>query len=102
MGCELIVTNLKCKLLSITLVSRWKFEFTKEVFAVIAERTTTAEAPSYQTILELDRKMREKVLPLHLSYYLDPRVQGFSPFKYLKRCLLGLYRCHGRSFKPSP
>jgi len=51
-----------------------------------------AEAPSYQTILELDRKLREKVLPPHLNTFLNPQDEGFSPSKYMKRCLLGQYR----------
>lgn len=79
------------------LVSRWKFEFAKDIFAVVVERTLTAEAPSYQSILELDRKLRQKVPPPHLNYFLDPRDSGFSPSKYLKRCLLGIYRSHSAS-----
>jgi hypothetical protein len=81
-------------------VTRWKFEFAKEIFALVAERTLAAEAPSYQTILELDRKLREKAPPPHLNYFLDPQVSGFSPAKYMKRCLLGIYRSHSASSEP--
>jgi hypothetical protein len=43
----------------------------------------TAQTPSYQTILELDRKVREKVLPPHLD---DPDFDDISsPIKFMWR-----------------
>ncbi|KAL0954257.1 hypothetical protein HGRIS_005385 [Hohenbuehelia grisea] len=41
----------------------WQFRFAAECVADVAARTLTAEAPSYATIMELDRKVREFSLP---------------------------------------
>ncbi|KAJ6564638.1 fungal-specific transcription factor domain-containing protein [Mycena capillaripes] len=42
----------------------WQFRFAAECVADVTARTLTAEAPSYATIMELDRKVREFPLPL--------------------------------------
>ena len=39
--------------------------------AEVAARTLTAEAPSYQTIMELDRKVREFPIPADASAFLE-------------------------------
>ncbi|KAF9232449.1 fungal-specific transcription factor domain-containing protein [Melanogaster broomeanus] len=41
----------------------WGFRFACECVAEVAARTLTAEAPSYATIMELDRKVREFAIP---------------------------------------
>ncbi|KAH7909940.1 fungal-specific transcription factor domain-containing protein [Hygrophoropsis aurantiaca] len=41
----------------------WGFRFASECVAEVAVRTLTAEAPSYATIMELDRKVREFPIP---------------------------------------
>lgn len=41
----------------------WQFRFAAECVADVTARTLTAEAPSYTTIIELDRKVREFPLP---------------------------------------
>ncbi|KAJ4482356.1 fungal-specific transcription factor domain-containing protein [Lentinula aciculospora] len=41
----------------------WQFRFASECLAEVVSRTLTAEAPSYTTIMELDRKVREFPLP---------------------------------------
>ncbi|GLB45253.1 putative fungal specific transcription factor [Lyophyllum shimeji] len=43
--------------------SIWQFRFAAECVADVTARTLTAEAPSYATIMELDRKVREFPLP---------------------------------------
>ena len=45
------------------LVELWQFRFAAEVVAEISARTLTAEAPTYATIMELDRKVRDFPLP---------------------------------------
>ena len=45
------------------LVGHWQFKFASECVADVAARTLTAEAPSYATIMELDKKVREFPLP---------------------------------------
>ncbi|KAK7461295.1 hypothetical protein VKT23_008474 [Stygiomarasmius scandens] len=46
----------------------WQFRFAAECVAEVTSRTLTAEAPTYATIMELDRKVREFPLP-----------EGFGP-----------------------
>ncbi|KAF7377431.1 Zn(2)-C6 fungal-type domain-containing protein [Mycena sanguinolenta] len=41
----------------------WAFRFAAQCVAEVTARTLTAEAPSYATIMELDRKVREFPLP---------------------------------------
>ncbi|KAF9534816.1 fungal-specific transcription factor domain-containing protein [Crepidotus variabilis] len=72
--------------------SRWRYQFMKDVFCHVTEKTLTAEAPSYQTILELDRKVREYSIPSHLNAFIDSKEDGYTPLRYMKRCLLGQYR----------
>ncbi|KIJ65371.1 hypothetical protein HYDPIDRAFT_110415 [Hydnomerulius pinastri MD-312] len=45
------------------LFESWGFRFASECVAEVASRTLTAEAPSYATIMELDRKVREFPIP---------------------------------------
>ncbi|KAF9482496.1 hypothetical protein BDN70DRAFT_875065 [Pholiota conissans] len=71
---------------------RWKYEFTKDVFASVIELTLTAEAPHYQTILELDKKVREKTFFPHLNAFISPEDEECTPSVYMKRSLLGQYR----------
>ncbi|KAF4619863.1 hypothetical protein D9613_005134 [Agrocybe pediades] len=71
---------------------RWKYEFTKEIFASVIELTLTAEAPQYSTILDLDRKVREKTFFPHLNAFNTADNEDMTPSVYMKRCLLGQYR----------
>ncbi|KIY73655.1 hypothetical protein CYLTODRAFT_341809 [Cylindrobasidium torrendii FP15055 ss-10] len=71
---------------------RWKYEFCKEIFSQILELTLTAEPPSYQTILDLDRKVREKALPPHLNVFRSPDDEQVTPSAYMHGCLLSQYR----------
>ncbi|KAJ3798734.1 fungal-specific transcription factor domain-containing protein [Lentinula aff. detonsa] len=41
----------------------WQFRFASECVAEVVSRTLTAETPTYATIMELDRKVREFPLP---------------------------------------
>ncbi|KAK0236242.1 fungal-specific transcription factor domain-containing protein [Armillaria nabsnona] len=45
----------------------WQFRFASECVAEVTSRTLTAEAPSYNTIMELDRKVREFPLPTGMA-----------------------------------
>ncbi len=44
-------------------VETWGFRFALQCVAEVASQTLTAEAPSYETIMELDRKVREFPIP---------------------------------------
>ncbi|KAH7916204.1 fungal-specific transcription factor domain-containing protein [Hygrophoropsis aurantiaca] len=72
---------------------RWKHTFTRDVFTNVLETTLTAAPPSYETILELDRKVREKVLPLSLNLYRSNTTEQFStPSAYMRGRLLFQFR----------
>ncbi|KAG6891283.1 hypothetical protein C0992_009475 [Termitomyces sp. T32_za158] len=71
---------------------QWKYEFTKEIASTVTELTLTAEPPHYQTVLDLDRKVREKALPPHLNVFMSPEDEHCTPSVYMRGCLLGQYR----------
>ncbi|KAF6762713.1 fungal-specific transcription factor domain-containing protein [Ephemerocybe angulata] len=71
---------------------RWKYEFARDIFPFLIEHTLAAEAPKYETILELDRKVREKTLPPHLNVFMNVDDDNCTPSVYMRRCLLGQYR----------
>lgn len=71
---------------------RWKYEYTRDILTCILEQTLSAEAPKYETILELDRKVREKPLPPHLNVFMTADEEECTPSVYMRRCLLGQYR----------
>lgn len=48
-------------------VESWGYRFASECVAEVAARTLTAEVPSYATIMELDRKVREFPIPEHAA-----------------------------------
>ncbi len=71
---------------------QWKYEFCRDVVTQVLESTLTAEPPKYQTILDLDRKVREKVLPPHLNVFMSAEDEHCTPAAYMRRCILGQYR----------
>ncbi|KAJ7179223.1 hypothetical protein C8R46DRAFT_1324183, partial [Mycena filopes] len=73
----------------------WKHTFTRDVFSIITERTLTAESPSYETVLELDRLVRAKTLPAYLNVFLGREDENCTPSAYMRGCLLGQYRSVG-------
>lgn len=48
-------------------VSTWQCRFAAECVAEVTSRTLTAEAPTYATIMELDKKVREFPLPEEMA-----------------------------------
>lgn len=52
------------------------------------ELTLTAATPSYQTILDLDRKVRELRPPPHLNVSITPDDPNWAPRVYVQGCLL--------------
>ncbi|TEB22239.1 hypothetical protein FA13DRAFT_1819087 [Coprinellus micaceus] len=51
---------------------RLKHDYARDIFYCVAEATLRAEAPSYKTILDLDKKVREMSFPTSLKPYLSP------------------------------
>jgi hypothetical protein len=73
---------------------QWKYEFARDILSQVLELTLTAEPPSYQVILDLDRKVREKTLPPHLNVFMSAEDEHCTPAAYMRRCMLGQYRSH--------
>lgn len=48
---------------NLSTVETWGYRFAAECMAEVAARTLTTEIPSYATIMELDRKVREFPIP---------------------------------------
>ncbi|KAJ6599161.1 fungal-specific transcription factor domain-containing protein [Mycena vulgaris] len=70
----------------------WKYTFARDIFSIITERTLTAETPTYETVLELDRLVRAKTLPPYLNTFLGREDENCTPSVYMRGCLLGQFR----------
>lgn len=68
----------------------WKHHFVKEVFGPVIKATLAAETPSYKTILELDRKIREKPFPP--AFTAGNPDNDMSAETYLQSALLSQFR----------
>lgn len=67
----------------------WAFRFAAECVADVAARTLTAEAPTYPTIMELDKKVREFPLPDGMEEGDDDEArEGGDMAGSFQRCLL--------------
>ncbi|KIM68627.1 hypothetical protein SCLCIDRAFT_13431 [Scleroderma citrinum Foug A] len=72
---------------------RWKHSFTKDIFMPVLELTLSAVPPGYETILDLDRKVREKVLPPALNLYRSGSADEYtSPSSYIRGRVLSQFR----------
>ncbi|KAG1779822.1 fungal-specific transcription factor domain-containing protein [Suillus placidus] len=72
---------------------RWKHTFTRDVISQVTELTLSAELPSYDTILELDRKVREQVLPPPLNLYRSSVQDDYTtPSAYIRGRILFQFR----------
>lgn len=71
-------------MLNISLDSSWGFRFASECVAEVAAKTLTAQVPSYQTILELDRVVREFPLPeLPSEMPFNPEKPAMTMIRYV-------------------
>ncbi|TFK67651.1 hypothetical protein BDN72DRAFT_90025 [Pluteus cervinus] len=77
----------------------WKAKFGAECVSAVVQGTLTSRAPKYSIILELDRKVRDMILP---SYAQGSPPQGvglaqtmshFMPINYRELTLLYIHRC---------
>lgn len=57
------------------------------------ELTLAATPPSYTTILDLDRRIREEVLPPSLDAFVNGELDTLTPTTYVIRGLLTKFRC---------
>lgn len=72
----------------------------RDVFGSILKLTLAATSPSYKAILELDRKVREMVLPATLNVFLraEEGNDDIDAGLYMKGCLLSQIRSHSMLF----
>ncbi|KAG2754657.1 hypothetical protein P692DRAFT_20950168 [Suillus brevipes Sb2] len=72
---------------------QWKHTFTRDVFSQVTELTLSADLPSYDTILELDKKVREQVLPPPLNLYRSSVQDDYTtPSAYVRGRILFQFR----------
>jgi hypothetical protein len=68
------------------------------VFSQVTELTLSADLPSYDTILELDRKVREQVLPPPLNLYRSSVQDDYTtPSAYVRGRILFQFRTTSES-----
>ena len=76
-------------------VRNWLYEFIRDIFGSVIKLTLAAAPPNYKKILELDRKVREMVLPPGIQALLphgEENDEYMSPGVYLRRHLLSQFR----------
>ncbi|KAF7987007.1 hypothetical protein HWV62_97 [Athelia sp. TMB] len=73
----------------------WVYQFIRDVFGSVVKLTLAAVPPSYTKILELDRKVRDMIVPPAVNEFLALRADTsgrISPGAYMKGCLLSQLR----------
>lgn len=78
------------------LVWRMKHHFGKDIYTSIADSTLTAHTPSYNTILDLDRKVRENSFPARFNPYVTKDV-GLEIFHSSSLSLRDFYASQHRT-----
>ena len=78
------------------LVWRMKHHFGKDIYNSIADSTLTAHTPSYNTILDLDRKVRENSWPARFNPYVTKDV-GLDIFHSSSLSLRDFYASQHRT-----
>ncbi|KZP21360.1 hypothetical protein FIBSPDRAFT_1044290 [Athelia psychrophila] len=79
---------------------KWKYQFIRDVFGSVLKLTLAATPPSYKAILELDRKVREMVIPPALNVFLraEDEEGHFDAGLYMKGSLLSQMRSYSMLF----
>ncbi|KAH8831742.1 fungal-specific transcription factor domain-containing protein [Flagelloscypha sp. PMI_526] len=70
---------------------RWKHETLRDVYLDVVETLLSATPPKYETIIELDRKVRSKEIPTHLNRIIDTE-DGVPFWEVMQSCILGAVR----------
>ncbi|KAF8894235.1 fungal-specific transcription factor domain-containing protein [Gymnopilus junonius] len=76
---------------------RMKHTFAKDIYNSVAEATLTAHAPSYNTILDLDRKVREISFPASFNPYVKRGEVGDEVFHSSSLSLRDFYASQHRT-----
>ncbi|KAF8074719.1 fungal-specific transcription factor domain-containing protein [Lyophyllum atratum] len=75
---------------------RMKYAFGRDMFLAVADTTLVAKSPSYTTVLELDRKVREISFPTSFKPYVK-REDGEEDFYSSSLSLQGFYASQHRT-----
>ncbi|KIP01519.1 hypothetical protein PHLGIDRAFT_32525 [Phlebiopsis gigantea 11061_1 CR5-6] len=71
---------------------KWRFLFSQQVYAHVIDALVNAQAPTYETVLDLDRRIRQTTLPA-VRLYLRPDEDDYSnPGLCMKGYLMSQYR----------
>ncbi|GJE93221.1 fungal specific transcription factor domain-containing protein [Phanerochaete sordida] len=71
---------------------KWRFLFSQQVYAHIVDALVNAQAPTYETVLDLDRRIRQTTLPA-VRLYLQPDEDDYNnPGLCMKGYLMSQYR----------
>ncbi|KZP18375.1 hypothetical protein FIBSPDRAFT_829421 [Athelia psychrophila] len=78
----------------------WKYQFMRDVFGSVVKLTLAAAPPSYKLVLELDRKVRDTVLPPALNVFLrtEDAQMYVSARVHMKSFLLSSFRSSSMLF----
>ncbi|KAJ8461802.1 hypothetical protein ONZ45_g18167 [Pleurotus djamor] len=75
---------------------RMKHTFARDIFNAVAETTLTAKSPSYSTVLDLDRKVRELSFPAAFKPYVS-KEDGEEEYYSSSLSLRGFYASQHRT-----
>ena len=71
---------------------KWKFLFSQQVYTHVIDALLGAKAPTYETVLDLDRRIRQTTLPA-VRLYLRPDEDDYTnPALCMKGYLMSQYR----------
>ncbi|KAJ3528129.1 hypothetical protein NM688_g8035 [Phlebia brevispora] len=71
---------------------KWKFLFSQQVYSHVIDSLLGAKAPTYETVLDLDRRIRQTTLPA-VRLYLRPDEDDYTnPSLCMKGYLMSQYR----------
>ena len=84
---------------SLRLDWKWKFLFSQQVYSHVIDALLGAKAPSYETVLDLDRRIRQTTLPA-VRLYLRPDEDDYTnPSLCMKGYLMSQYRSISEVFR---
>lgn len=81
---------------------KWKFLFSQQVYSLVIDSLLSAKVPTYETVLDLDRRIRQTTLPA-VRLYLRPDEDDYTnPALCMKSYLMSQYRSISQSLLMIP
>lgn len=74
-----------------------KHKFARDIYYSVANTTLIAKSPSYNTVLDLDKKVREVSFPASFNPYAKKDEVGDEIFHSSKLCLRDFYASQHRT-----